>query len=720
MTNLQGKEQIAAILAKIPDLEEQRRLLAFYAEIYGPEIEVDLDLPPKWRTDLVNGEGEPIAAPPSFDVFVTAKEFLAQPRLTPRQDAFLRRFMDYDPGRLFRRRKSIHTGIALWGKGSGKDWLSSIVLAYVCFVVNCMADPWTYFDHAPGDQFDVMNIATNASQATSVFFNKLKARLRKKCFKQFAPGITADVITFMRQATEGEAPIILLQCHSLHAQNESWEGKSLIFWIMDEADAFQDKSGNSNADACYKTLLSSAGSRFGSRYLGLIISFRRVADGFMDRMEAIAASEGDQYIFDTGATWEIRPDKSRNDPEIAAHYRMDPLDAACKYENIAPPTIGGFFTIPERIDACVDHNREPICDVVSWESVQVLPTIGKRSSFVARRLENWRLDDDATRRTYFIHGDPGHTNASFAIALYHVETNRSVARGLDLSEDAAYVGDELLDSKGEPMPRRRVVYFGNKGTRVASAITDRLGRHTVWLTPGIYAYAYYDANGLMIRDEKDLAVSAGSEMLIEDTASEFNESMGMNARSRVVFPVVEDLLIEWQPMEGKPVDYANVEEVLAEICSRLSVAQVSFDKFNSVSLVQNLGAKGINAVDLAFSNPVQMAMFRNLRQMVNAGLVSFLPGEGESVPGRALRQLKRLRNRGNMKVEPPEGEWKDLADARAAAVHFACVMSEGLMTAVSGGQTVITVGDIMSGSKLPSASNSPLLDLMRSGTQRLR
>src|SRR5690606_30618220 len=149
-------------------------------------------------------------------------------------------------------------------------------------------------------------------------------------------------ISFARHLPDDAEPTLLLQCHSLHAQNESWEGKSLICWVMDEADAFEDESGNSNADKCYLTLASSAGSRFGSRYLGLIISFRRVADGFMDRMYARSIEDGKQIIWDEGATWDIRPDKTREDPEISMHYRIDPIDAACKYENIAPPTIGGF------------------------------------------------------------------------------------------------------------------------------------------------------------------------------------------------------------------------------------------------------------------------------------------------------------------------------------------------------------------------------------------
>lgn len=703
---------IAELLKRVAELPDSARPAAISAarDIYGSALEVALDAPPRWRTDLVDGHGNAIAAPPSLDEFVVSQAFLGQPRFKPRQESFLRRGISFDPALLFRRRKSVHTLIALWGKGSGKDWLCSVVLAWVCFVVNSMEDPWGYMNHAPGDPFDLVNIATNSAQAKGVFFNKLKGRIRRPCFDQFHGSINSEVIEFHRSLTPGGLPTVLLQCHSLHAQNESWEGKSLLFWVMDEADAFQDESGNSNADACYLTLSSSAGSRFGSRYIGLIISFRRVADGFMDRMQRVASDEPEQYVFDEGATWDIRPEKSRNDPEIASHYRIDPMDAACKYENIAPPTIGGFFTLPARLDACVDPVRRPICDAIPWESVQVQPAQGRSQHYVALRLENWRLDDDATRRTYFIHGDPGHTDASFAVSLCHVEVNRGVSRGLPLSSDATYFGDELRDSRGEPMPGKRVVYFGPNGTRVGGAVTDREGRHALWLLPGTYSYAFYDSQGLMIRHERDHVVSAGVEMTVEDMNAAPDPVTGLATRSRVVFPVVEDLLLEWKPSEGKPVDYSNVEETLMKICALLPVQQVSFDKFNSVQLVHNLRAKGINAIDMSFSNPVQMAIFRNLRQMVYAGLVSFLGGPPESVEGRALRQLKRLRNRGNVKVEPPDNEWKDLADARGASVYFACILSEGMMTAsdaAAGSPVVWSIADLRAaGGK--GASNSPL------------
>ncbi len=684
---------LANLLPSIDQMTEPLRSQAIVGAqaLYGNLVDEILDLPPVWRNDLKDGNGKSIKKPPNFKEFICAQEYLDQPGLYPRQESFLRRGMSFDPDTLFARKKTIHTLVALYGKGSGKDYMSSIILAYVCFVINCMSDPWIYFKHAPGEPIDIANIALNAEQANKVFFNKLKARLRRPCFAQFKPKLNVHDISFSRQLSGETEPTLLLQCHSLHAENDSWEGKSLICWVMDEADAFEDESGNSTADNCYRTLASSAGSRFGSRYIGVIISFRRVGEGFMDRMLKYCNESPDQMVWDEGATWDIRPDKSRNDPEIAMHYRMDEIDAACKYENIAPPTIGGFYTIPSRLDACCT-STEPIARAIEWESVITNSQSGERQRYISLRLEDWKVTQENQDRMYFLHGDPGHVDASFAVSVCHSETNRAVSRGHDRGGDD-YAGDVLVDDSGHPMANCRVVYFfdpdpsdpflvaGQQAPNVnscGSTFTDREGHHSIWLSPGRYAYIYYDKYDHMIRHERGLEVAAGIEMLLESPNSNEDETTGLRGERRIVYPVVEDLILEWKPRQGMPVDYGNVESVIEEICSHLPVYQVSFDKFNSVQLVQNLTGKGINAIDVSFSNPVQMAMFRNLRQMVNAGLMSFLSGAPETPAGRALHQLKRLRNRGNVKVEPQANEWKDLADARAASVYYCCVMSEGL------------------------------------------
>lgn len=668
-----GKLTFSEVLERIAALDEPQRAQAVAAarEIYGAAIEEEFDLPPAWRTDLRNGFGEPIACPPDFDEFVKSPAFMGQSGLFPRQEQFLRRGMSFEPGKLFSRKKELHTMIALYGKGSGKDYICSLVLAWVCFVINSMADPWRYLDHAPGEPLDVANIATTADQANTVFFNKLKARLKRPCFNLFSPKIGKGVISFNRSHPDFSEPLLLLQLHSLHAKAESWEGKSLIFWVMDEADAFQDESGNSNANACYLVLKSSAESRFSKRYLGLIISYRRVKDGFMDRMRETALKHPNEHYFDEAATWEVRSDKTKED--FAQHYAMDPIDAAMKYENRAPEAADAFISNPERVDLCVDASRAPVAVATPYISRVANPATGTEQEYVALQLDDVQGNRD---KTYFIHGDPGHVDASFALSLMHVERGSAVARGHDSDPDDGYAGD-VLQAGGAPIQGATVVYFDQSNQQAARVETDASGRHSVWLRTGVYSYAFYDRYGEMIRHEENFSVSAGTELVVgagEQTVLIGDDpTLESTFERRMVYPVVEDLILEWKPVPGKlPVDFNNVEQVIIELCNHFNVMQVSFDKFNSVMLIQNLQAHGINAIDMSFSQQQQFGIFSNLRTLVNEGLISFLGGPENSVPWRANRQIKRLRNIQNRRIEAASGEWKDLADARATAAYYAC------------------------------------------------
>lgn len=677
-----GKLTFSEVLSRIAALDEPQRAQAVAAarQIYGAAIEDEFDLPPVWRTDLLDGRGERINAPPHFDEFVTSPAFMGQPKLFPRQEEFMRRGMSFDPGMVFRRRKTLHTMIALFGKGSGKDWLSSLILAWVCFVISSMADPWGYLKHAPGEPLDVANIATTADQANKVFFNKLKARLKRPCFTQFAPKIGKATIGFNRHHPEFSQPLLLLELHSLHAKAESWEGKSLIFWVMDEADAFEDESGASNADACWLVLKSSAESRFGKRYIGLIISFRRTVDGFMDRMKGYAERYPEDYCFDEAATWEVRADKTKED--FAEHYAIDEIDAAMKYENKAPEAVGAFISDPERVQACVDRSLHPVADVTEITTTIQNPSTGVEQRYVALDIQNIRGNMD---KTYFIHGDPGHVDASFAICLMHVETGSAVSRGRDNILDDDYIGD-VVQVDGFPYEGAVIVYFNADNVQVMQTKTDKRGRHSTWLRAGQYSYGVYDRMGNLIRHETNLHVKAGVEVMVGTEEKEILEgddpAIIEEPQRRVVYPVVEDLILEWKPKPRVPVDYNNVEKVLLELCRNFNVLQVSFDKFNSVHLIQNLEAAGVNAMDMSFSQQQQFGIFSNLRMLINEGLVSFLDGDENSAAGRATRQIKRLRNIKNRKIDAAAGEWKDLADARATAAFFACthdyeVLSDG-------------------------------------------
>jgi hypothetical protein len=215
--------------------------------------------------------------------------------------------------------------VLLWGKGSGKDYLSSIVVCYLLHVLLCLRDPQAYFGLAPGEPIDIVNVAYNADQAKRVFFEKLKQRmfrwkwLRARC-DVFEAGrrkwpdtagrprveINDQEILFPRFDHHGDE-LGAIRAFSKHAENESYEGLNIIAWVMDEASAFLSKAKKENASKIYQTLRTSAASRFLRRWVGFIISYPRHADDFtmVKCREARANPTAGMYADGPAATWEV-------------------------------------------------------------------------------------------------------------------------------------------------------------------------------------------------------------------------------------------------------------------------------------------------------------------------------------------------------------------------------------------------------------------------------
>ncbi len=51
------------------------------------------------------------------------------------------------------------------GKGSGKDFTSTVACSYIVYKLLCLKDPAKYFGKPSGDAIDLINVAINAQQA---------------------------------------------------------------------------------------------------------------------------------------------------------------------------------------------------------------------------------------------------------------------------------------------------------------------------------------------------------------------------------------------------------------------------------------------------------------------------------------------------------------------------------------------------------------------------
>jgi hypothetical protein len=236
--------------------------------------------------------------PDSFDEFVTSPRHLHLGPLYPRQRAAIHELIGEDPVRIFEDpynlepeqvARAYQQAVLLWGKGSGEDYLCSILVCYLVYVLLCLRDPQVYLRLAAGEPIDLVNVAYNADQAKKVFFEKPKQRVKRWQWLRD----TYNVVEAGRRVNKhkvGRALVSInddfiefphqIRAWSRHAQNESYEGLNVLVWLMDEASAFLSKLKRENAEAIHYTLKTSAASRFGMRYVGLIISWPRHADDF--------------------------------------------------------------------------------------------------------------------------------------------------------------------------------------------------------------------------------------------------------------------------------------------------------------------------------------------------------------------------------------------------------------------------------------------------------
>lgn len=132
---------------------------------------------------------------------------------------------------------------------------------------------------------------------------------------------------------------------------------------------------------------------------------------------------------------------------------------------------------------------------------------------------------------------------------------------------------------------------------------------------------------------------------------------------------IVEALIVWEPKPGRPVYYPHVREVILQLCSWFDVQKVTFDRWNSAESVQLLLAEGIDAEALTFSQPDQLSYYENLKALAYGDNL-ILPRTGLAVPV-LVQELKRLQLLNARKVDHPDGESKDVADAVAAAAFYA-------------------------------------------------
>ncbi|UMO76289.1 terminase large subunit [Streptomyces phage Tomas] len=378
--------------------------------------------------------------PVDIETFTQSQDYLGMPHLSDYQYQLIRASSQiYKESTLYniyeaqkaRKRwsETCNEVIACLGKGSGKDFTSTIACAYIVYLLLCLRDPAKYFGKPAGDSIDILNIAINAAQANNVFFKGFKSRIEGSPW--FAGKFTtkAGHIAFDKN----------VNVYSGHSEREAWEGYNLLYCVLDEISGFalDSTSGSEQAktaDAVYKMYRASVDSRFPAEGKVVLLSFPRFKSDFISqRYDDVVAEkqitekthtfkvdpdlpdgiEGNEFsimweqdhiisytiprVFALKrTTWEVNPTKNIND--FTRAFFTDPVDALTRFACMAPEAIDAFFKDREKVESAFVRPNG------------VDETGAYRSDFVPK--DNVR---------YYIHVDLAQKHDHCAVSLAHVE-----------------------------------------------------------------------------------------------------------------------------------------------------------------------------------------------------------------------------------------------------------------------------------------------------------
>jgi hypothetical protein len=389
--------------------------------------------------DLLDGE-EFEEKPVDLKTFVRSPEYLGLPELSDYQytliekssqiykESTLIKLFGEEEGRI-RFKQTANEVVAQLGKGSGKDYCSTIAVSYIVYLLLCLKDPATYYGKPPGDSIDIINIAINAQQANNVFFKGFKTRIEKSPW--FAGKYTdkASEIKFDKAIT----------VHSGHSEREAWEGYNVIVIILDEISGFaiESTTGHDQAktgSAIYDMYRASVDSRFPDFGKVILLSFPRYKNDYIQQRYDTVVAEKETIIRDhrfkmdedlpdgtvgnefdiqweedhivsykiprayalKRPTWEVNPVRNINDFKVA--FFTNPLDALSRFACMPPDAVDAFFKSKEKVEKAFNKGHLAVDNF--------------------GRLEEWFIPDPD--KEYFIHVDLAQKHDHCAVSMSHV------------------------------------------------------------------------------------------------------------------------------------------------------------------------------------------------------------------------------------------------------------------------------------------------------------
>lgn len=373
--------------------------------------------------------------------FVEGTDFLGQPPLSDIQYDIVEamsqiykkedliHLMGTEAGTRYYNKYTKNEVILQLGKGSGKDFTSTVACSYIVYKLLCLKDPARYFGKPSGDAIDIINVAINAQQAKNVFFKGFKTKIEKSPWFAGRFYAKAESIEFDKSIT----------VYSGHSERESHEGLNLILAVLDEISGFATEIGTGNdqgktADNIYKAFRASVDSRFPDLGKVALLSFPRFPGDFISaRYDAVIAEKNSilkthKFVMNP----DLPEDKDGNSLEIS--WEEDEI-ISYKYPGVFALKRPTWVVNPTRkID---DFKLAFYTDLGdAMQRFACVPTFASDAFFKQRDklqqamsirnpLDHFRRFDETFKpdpdKIYYVHADLAQKHDKCAVAIAHVE-----------------------------------------------------------------------------------------------------------------------------------------------------------------------------------------------------------------------------------------------------------------------------------------------------------
>jgi hypothetical protein len=299
---------------------------------------------------------------------------------------------------------------------SGKDFICVRIIAYTAYFLMCLKSPQKYFKFADNEPIDLVNVSVSGDHAKKVFFTRLTQAVKNTINPESGKNWFEEKGMDLRDGKDVQTATIKFKknitAHSLNSQRYTGEGKNILLAVFDEVGEFKPHKAKELYENLWFTAQSRWGRRENSPFRIVLISYLRDENDFMN-FHWDETKEDNKVFKSRKCTWEVRPDKSREDFEAA--FKKNPEESLRRFANELSGTLGNsFITHRDRIRGNINKNRSsPFIDnplrthdlnelqLTSWFA----PYSTEELYNLNNKLEKTKEDESTIRKIKAQHGD---------------------------------------------------------------------------------------------------------------------------------------------------------------------------------------------------------------------------------------------------------------------------------------------------------------------------